>query len=731
MEPQAKLPWKKRTDLVITFSRERGEGSYVVKDPLSLQYFSLSRVEYFVLEALDGTASLNTLRERLYSRFPENDYTLETIKLFLSTLIGSNLLVSTALGYGKMLATRVQRRERHSSRWISRFNFITLRWRGIDPNRFLKWLDAYLGWIYTTPILIGFILLFLAAIVTFFIQSSWNHLSANALQSLFSIQNVPFLLISIVLVKLLHEFGHGLTCVHYGGECHELGVLFIAFCPLPYCDTTDSWLHESRWNRALVAAAGIVVEVAIASICCLLWSVTVPGVLHLMLFNIMLICSINTLLVNGNPLMRYDGYYVLSDALNYPNLGPEARRLASQWFESVVYGARLTSDVALSVKRIPLALYGAASGAYRIFVMVMILWAIHQLLKNYELSSLTIVLVFPMVASLSMALLTGVVRRGQALAQSNESAGRRRAFTGMACFLAIVGLVLFFPWPYTVTAPFSLEPGTCQPVFVTMPGRLQLAVSPDASVQQDQIIAQLSNPAIALAVDRTESELAQRELHLKNLQSYRSYSPIANSTIPAAEESLQIAKERAISERQRLARLAIRSPIAGQVYPARNVPEQHQPGRHARFWVETVLDPRNKSAWLGEQTLVGWVGSPADFQAVVYVPQHLMAFVRDSAKTRLVFLSAPNTPCVGRVVEVGNEVVDVAPREVFQNKLLVADPTLGLFHSSETRYRVRVSLENGNPGPLYSTGLAKIECTPVSFFNRFWRSLSHAFAVDF
>src|SRR5690606_35624007 len=103
-------------------------------------------------------------------------------------------------------------------------------------------------------------------------------------------------------------------------------------CPLPYCDTTDSWLHESRWNRAHVASAGILVEILIASICCLLWSVSVPGVLSLMLFNIMLICSVNTVLINGNPLLRYDGYYVLSDVLHYPNLGPEARRVAISWF---------------------------------------------------------------------------------------------------------------------------------------------------------------------------------------------------------------------------------------------------------------------------------------------------------------------------------------------------------------------------------------------------------------
>lgn len=712
------------------FSCERGESTFVVKDPLSLQYFSLSEVEYFILESLGVESSVTDLHDKIQNRFPEKEYSAEVLVRFLSMLIGSQLLMSTSTGYGRVLAKKSMLSRSHGSRWLARLNILTIRWRGIDPHSMLKSLDSYIGWIYSKSVFVLTLLLFATALATFVIHIMRSGFSALHLQSVFTFQNLPLLLVAIIAIKIIHEIGHGLTCVHYGGECHELGVLFIAFCPLPYCDTTDSWLHENRWDRALVASAGIIVEVFIASICCLLWSISVPGILSLLLFNVMLICSINTLLVNGNPLLRYDGYYVLSDAINYPNLGPEARRLAQSWFGKLIYGTQLSSDVSFAIRRIPVAIFGAASGLYRLFVMMMIIWAVHQILKSYGLGTLTFVIAFPMLASFLFSTVIGVVRRTQSVVENQDNSKRWRAIIGMSLFSLMITIVLLYPLPHTIVAPFSYESGTCRPVFVTVPGRLVSMAEPYSTVEVNSTVAQLVNPDVSLAVERTDSELALRDLHLKNLERFRSSSTTANLSLPAAVESLAIAKDRAVAERQRLTRLTLRSPTSGTLYPTRNVPESNHQDQKNRFWNQTPLAPENVSAWISEQTLLGWVGSQKDFQAVAYVPQHQMSFIKNQAKVRLVFLSSPVDECDGTVIELGNETVQTAPREVFRNNMLAANLTLGQFHPLDTRYRIRISIQNGSAGPLYSTGFAKIECESMSILHRMWRSITHAFALD-
>lgn len=290
--------------------------------------------------------------------------------------------------------------------------------------------------------------------------------------------------------------------------------------------------------------------------------------------------------------------------------------------------------------------------------------------------------------------------------------------------------LLFIPLPYTVDAPFSFEPGTCKPVYVSVPGRLINSHKTFTKIEEDDIVATLINPDVRFAVERTKSGLAQRELHLENLQTFRSFSNAARSSIPAAEESLKIAQERFEAEKLRASRLNVKSPTTGTLYPARNQPAQNQSDQKIRFWNGSILDEENLSAWVTEQTLLGWVGNEEDFQAVVYVPQEQMAFIRTKAQTDLIFMSSANEKCVGKIIEIGNETVQEAPRELFYNSLLSANSTLGQFHPNDTLYRVRVTINEGQTGPLYSAGIAKIRCRPISLFHRFWRALSHAFALE-
>lgn len=729
MEREQRIPWKRRPDLLMHPS-DSGvhRATWVIKDPITLDYFMLSDSEFAIFSALDGRKSLHDYAA-LLGRTHDGEFESE-LKAFLNKLISSNLVLSTALGYGRLVAQRSARKLSSAARTLSKFNIVSFRWRGFDPQKFLERLDQLVGWLYSPTVFALSFVLFAGAIVALLHQSLQPEFTHLDVRPILTFQNLPLLMLSIVVIKILHEIAHGLTCVHYGGECHELGMLFILFFPLLYCDTTDSWLKQSRWQRAQVAGAGMFVELVIASICCLLWASSVPGILHTMFLNIMLVCSINTVLVNGNPLLRYDGYYLVSDLLNRPNLGPDARALTQSWFDRIVYGSPLPTGTEMSIWNLSLGLYSIASAIYRITVLMAIGWGVHHFLKQSGLEQLTLFILAPMMLSIIFSISFSALRRGQLIAREETRRRKWRAIIGMIGLLVSIAVVISLPLPHTVIVPFTFEPGLCRPVYVTVPGQLKSIVPVGASVTTGDVLAELQNGEVELAVAHTAAELALRELHLKNLETFRSSSRLASNSLPAASEALSIARQRYDAEQLSQSRLTVRSPASGLFFPSRNLSEDQTSPRDIRFWQDRPTDKENRSAWLRELTILGWVGSPADFRGVAYIPQDQIEFVRHRADTRLTFLSAPDALCRGEVTEIGTERVETLPREIVHNQLAAVDPLAGQMKPVSTLYRVQIQLTEGSVGTLYSTGFAKIECTPLSIAARLWRLVKHTFAIE-
>ncbi len=148
-------------------------------------------------------------------------------------------------------------------------------------------------------------------------------------------RNLLWLLATIGCVKVLHELGHALACKHFGGQVPEMGVLLLVFVPCLYCDVTDAWRFTSKWQRIVVSAAGMMVELVIASLATIVWWYAQPGLVQLVALDVMIVSTVHTLAVNGNPLLRYDGYYILSDLVESPNLWQRSRdalsNLAGHW----------------------------------------------------------------------------------------------------------------------------------------------------------------------------------------------------------------------------------------------------------------------------------------------------------------------------------------------------------------------------------------------------------------
>ena len=181
------------------------------------------------------------------------------------------------------------------------------------------------------------------------------------------------LLIAYPAVKALHELGHAYAIKRWGGEVHEIGLMFLVFMPVPYVDASDSLSFPSKWKRAFVASAGILVEALLAAIAMIVWESAESGMVRAFAFNVMLIGGVSTLFFNGNPLLRFDGYYVLSDIIEIPNLGRRANQYLGYALQKYLLGADPPTNPATAPGEPAWFLfYAIASFVYRLFIFTAI-----------------------------------------------------------------------------------------------------------------------------------------------------------------------------------------------------------------------------------------------------------------------------------------------------------------------------------------------------------------------
>ena len=198
-------------------------------------------------------------------------------------------------------------------------------------------------------------------------------------QSFFNWWTIMSFWVCLAGVKIIHEFGHGLTAKHFGGEVHEMGILFLVLTPALYCDVTDSWLLPNKWKRIWISAAGIYVECFLASIATFVWWYSTPGLLNSLAMATMFICSVNTIMFNANPLLRYDGYYVMADWLEIPNLRIKSTQFFAYLIQEKVLGLEIPVQSYMPrSRRILFVTYSVASYIYRWFVTFAILWFLRR-----------------------------------------------------------------------------------------------------------------------------------------------------------------------------------------------------------------------------------------------------------------------------------------------------------------------------------------------------------------
>ena len=379
-----KLPIRRRPDLVARRQHYLGRSYWVVKEPVGLNYFRFQEEEYAILQMLDGQTSLDEIKDRFEAEFPPQKITLEELQQFLGMLHRSGLVVADLPGQGRQLRTR--RDERVRKQWLAAVsNILCIRFKGFDPERLLNWLYPYVRWFFSPRG--GAVCCWRSRRCRWWRSSSTC--SASKLpefHQFFSLHNAFLLAVVLGVTKVMHEFGHGLACKHFGGECHEMGMMLLVLTPCLYCNVSDSWMLPNKWQRAGIGAAGMYVEVVLASICTFLWWFSEPGLLHNLCLNAMFVCSVSTVVFNANPLLRYDGYYILADLLEIPNLRQKATTILSRKLGEWCLGLEPPDDPFLPQRnQVFFALYSIAAAIYRWVVAFSICWFLYKLFQSYDL----------------------------------------------------------------------------------------------------------------------------------------------------------------------------------------------------------------------------------------------------------------------------------------------------------------------------------------------------------
>src|SRR5829696_2488088 len=446
-ERRKQVKLRVRADLSITEQRYEGRLCHVVKDPVALKYYRFNQQEYFVFEKLNGKETLEEIRKEFEKRFAPDRLTLEDLEGFARQLVTAGLVQHESPNAGRELFAK-RRKQRRTKRIATFTNILYIKLPVFDPDRLLNKMVRPLWWVFTHTFLWLSVLLMVSAglFVLFHYKTFYDKLPAY--HEFFAFRTMLYMWLALGVVKVIHEFGHGLSCKAFGGESHEMGFLFMCFSPALYCNVTDSWTVADKWKRIIISFAGIWVELIIASVATFVWWYTPhwPFVNNVAMC-LMVLCSVSTFVFNANPLMRFDGYYIMADWLEVPNLRERSNRFLSQLVQEKALGIEVPPEQYMAPSRKWLFVgYAITSFLYRWFVTISILFFLASWLKPYKLEALSMLLAIGALASMvfwpAFRMVKGIRQRGRL-----PDMKRKRVMVSTGILAALVAAFFFLPLP--------------------------------------------------------------------------------------------------------------------------------------------------------------------------------------------------------------------------------------------------------------------------------------------
>ncbi|MFK7896675.1 MAG: hypothetical protein AB8G23_12615 [Myxococcota bacterium] len=470
----------------------RGERWHILEDPASGRFHRFGPDVYFMIAMMDGSRTVSEIWNAALTRLGDDAPGQNELIMLMSQLHTADLLQCDVNPDSAEVFDRFSKAKKNQ--WVSRFiNPMMAKFPIWDPD---VWLGRWV-WLadkcFTRPALIAWLLL----IGFGALQSAvhWQELTAPSLAAVLEPMNLLILCIAYPLVKIVHEMGHAFATRVRGGEVHEVGIMFLFMMPMPYVDASASTGFGNKWSRILVASAGVMVELAISTVALLIWLEISPGFFRTVLWNVMLIGGFSTLFFNGNPLLRFDGYYVLSDLLEIPNLAARASQYLQYLFEHYILGLPERRQMHLAEgERKWLIGYGVLAWMYRLSITL----GIAFFLANQFFFVGVLLALWGILLQMVLPAYRGVL---SLLADPRVAAARFRV-AGTITGLVVAGLLAVFVVPF--------------PSWSTHEGVVWISERAQLRAETDGFVTELAaNPGTTLAAGETVIRTFDPELEAR------------------------------------------------------------------------------------------------------------------------------------------------------------------------------------------------------------------------
>ena len=597
---------KFRTDLEASLHEEAaGKKRVILKDPVSGKYFRLSQYEFTFLKALNGTMTLEevlmALRDRGHHYTIEEARTIEDRAGRMGLLLGTRFNSAPFQKHIKSQTLAAKRAARLSSVY---FLFIPL----VNPDRFLE-RTLWLFRLFANKLTAALVLLAAPGAV-YLVISGLPRIQTEYL-FFFNWQNLLALWITIAVTKFVHELSHAYMAKSYGLHVPQMGVAFLLFFPCLFCNTTDAWQLADRRQRISISAAGIISEAVLAVISAYVWYYTKPGLLNSLAFYLMALSFISTLLFNGNPLLKFDGYFILIDYLRIPNLATKAARYIKYLFMNRVLGITLATNPAATMREVYVfTTYGISAFVYRIFLYTAIVTGVYYRFDKM----LGIVLAC---LAFGLFIVRPLLRGAKALfVQRSEMRFKPRELGVFLLVVAAVALPLCIPLSSKTVFPCYVASEKVQKLTVPLQTLVKQVFIRDGDVvKQGDLLFTLDTTRLAVTLRQKE---IKREMLVNEMQLLRLDKELMSEVSGKEVELKQVDDEiRRVREKLLLAQTDIIAPFGGVI---------------------TGFDYRMQPGFQpGEGVVVGELQSVADCVVHALVPAAQIHQVREGREVEIWF----------------------------------------------------------------------------------------------
>lgn len=652
--PGPPIKMKMRPDLTYDQMTYQGVEYWVVKEPLGQKYFQFPPHVFYLLTQLDGTKSLEELQDGYHSEYAPKRITRQDLQQLMTRFHQDGLVTSDLPGQGAELLKRGEKNKRMEL--VGQLaNVLAIRYKGFDPERILNFLLPYTWWIFTKAAVI--VAMVLASIALMSVLTNWAEFQAKlpGFEAFFDPRQWYLFALVLGVTKMFHEFGHGLSCKRLGGECHEIGFMLLVLTPCLYCNVSDSWRLPNKWHRAAIGAAGMYVEVILATIATFVWWFVQPGLIQDICLKVMLVSSVSTVLFNGNPLLRFDGYYILSDILEIPNLNQKSTKALTTLLGRHWLGLEIPDDQLMPTNRpLAFAAFTVAAFCYRWLIMFSIIYFLMTMLEPYNLESVGVGIALFSVAGM-------IIMPGYKLYKYMSVPGRMhqvkkvRFGVILGVTLAVITAILCVPVPFYLRCNLIVMPTRIDTVWVNSPGRLDaIPIKEGDTVVAGQTLATLVNDELEIQRQvlqgQIEEQLALLEFEQRKVAV--AASGVANQTKAIVNRLAKLRREVKTLDQMR-DELSLKSPIDGIVLA---VPYEHK-GRPSDEVKEANLQPllvgQHANMTLQQRQRYCEVADLDHWCAYVVLTEHQIKFAKEGLLVRVKLNSDPGKVFEGKIGHVG------------------------------------------------------------------------------